>query len=335
MAHTRPLRRAHPLLALLVTALTLGTMSGCGLFSNETTGNSQPSSATLERTKVTVGTLPIVDTAAIHMAIRKGYFKNEELEIELKTLPGGAAAIPGLANGELQFAFGNYVSFFAAQTKGVLDIKLVADGYQALPGVFMIVVPRDSAIKRPQDLAGKKIAINTKNNILELTTRSTLEGVGVDMKTITFVEMPFPDMQTGLERKNADAAFMVEPFITQAERMAGVIPIVDPASNATNEIPIAGWAASARFVKDNPKTVEAFRRAIIAGQRDCVNRLEVEDLVTSYAKVDRQTASLLNTGTWPTSLVATRLQRVADLMKTYGVLTKPLDVQSMIFTPAQ
>jgi NitT/TauT family transport system substrate-binding protein len=302
--------------------------------SNANAISSQPGRwSGLERTKVTVGTLPIVDAAAIHMAIKKGHFKNEGLEVELKPLPGDAAAIPGLANGELQFAFGNYTSFFAAQAKGVLDIKLVADGYQARPGVFMIVAPRDSAVKRPQDLASKKIAINTKGNIAELTTRSSLEAVGIDMKTVTFVEMPFPDMQARLERKDVDAAFMVEPFITQAERMAGVVPLLDPASGTTNEIPIAGWAASAAFVKENPKTAEAFRRAIIKGQRDCSNRTDVEELVTSYAKVDRQTAGLLNIGTWPAPLESTRLQREADLMTTHGLLTQSLDVKSMIFIP--
>jgi NitT/TauT family transport system substrate-binding protein len=198
----------------------------------------------------------------------------------------------------------------------------------------MIVAPRDSTIKKPQDLAGKKLAINTKANITELTSRSSLEAVGVDMKTVTFVEMPFPDMQVNLERKAIDAAFMVEPFITQAERMAGVTRVVDPASGATSEIPIAGWGANAQFVKDNPKTAEAFRRAIIKGQQDCSNRADLEERVTSYAKVDKQTASLINVGTWPTTLEPIRLQRVADLMKTYNILTAPLDVKAMIFDPA-
>jgi NitT/TauT family transport system substrate-binding protein len=329
-------RRARSSLAISITVVTLGVVAGCGLLSSNNPASGQPARVTLERTKVTVGTLAIVNAAAVHMAIKKGYFKNEGLEVELTTLPGGGAdAIPGLANDQLQFAFGNYVSFFAAKAKNLLDIKLVADGYQARPGVYMIVVPPDSTIKKARDLTGKRIAINTKANIVELTARSTLETAGVDMKTVTFVEMPFPDMQTGLERKEVDAAFMAEPYITQAERLTGVVPLIDPASGPTDEIPIAGWAANATFVKENPRTVEAFRRAIIKGEQDCINRTDVEDLVTSFAMVDRQTASLMNLGTWPTTLEPTRLQRVADLMKTYGVLTKPLDVKSLIFVPTQ
>jgi NitT/TauT family transport system substrate-binding protein len=293
----------------------------------------QPSSGGLERAKVTVGTLPVVDTVPLAIAQQKGYFKEEGLEVEVKSLPGGAAAVPGLANGELQFAFGNYVSFFAAQAKGVLDTKLVADAYQATPGMFLIMRGRDSTVASPLDLAGKKIAINTKSNIVELTARSSLEAAGVDPKTVTFTEIPFPDMQAAVERKNVDAAFMVEPYITQAQRSAGMTPVLDAATGATQDVPIAGWATSAKFAQSSPKTTAAFQRAIVKGQRDASDRRLVEETVPSYAKVDKDVASLMNLGSWPTSLSAVRMQRVVDLMKKYGVLDKEINLESMIFTP--
>lgn len=336
MPPARPFHCAHRIFAISVATLMMAVTSGCGLFTNENPKNTQPVGAGLELTRVTVGALAVVNGAAIHMAIKKGHFKDEGLQIELKTLPGGGAdAIPGLKNGELHFSFGNYVSFFTAKAKGVLDIKLIADGYQAGTGVYKIVAPRDSKINNPQQLAGKKIAINTKGNIVELTARSSLEAVGVDLKTVTFVEIPFPDMQAGLARKNVDAAFMAEPYITEAERTDGVLHVLDPVRGPTSEIPIAGWAANAEFVARNPKTTAAFQRAIIKGQQACAYRPDVEELVTEYAKVDKQTASLMKIGTWPTTLEPTRLQRVADLMKTYGVLTQPFDVKSLIFKASQ
>lgn len=294
----------------------------------------QSSSGGLERSKVTVGTLPIVDTVPLAIAQQKGYFKQEGLEVEVKSLPGGAAAVPGLANGELQFAFGNYVSFFTAQAKGVLDTKLVADAYQAKQGMFLIMGGKDSDVTKPLDLAGKKIAINTKSNIVELTARSSLEAAGVDPKTVTFTEIPFPDMQAAVERKNVDAAFMVEPYITQAQRSAGMTPLLDAATGATQDVPVAAWATSTKFSQEAPKTTAAFQRAIVKGQRDAADRRLVEQTVPTYAKVDKDTASLMNLGFWPTSLSAVRMQRVLDLMKKYGVLDKELNPESMIFPTA-
>jgi len=47
--------------------------------------------------------------------------------------------------------------------------------------------------------------------------------------------------------------------------------------------------------------------------------------------MDKQTASLITVGAYPTSLKVASLQRVADLMSFYGALTRPLDVSQMIF----
>src|SRR6266545_7874588 len=156
----------HPYWTVLILAVLASVLSGCGKARN--------SSSRPEMSTVTVGTLPIVDSASLHIALRKGYFAEEGLDVQVKTLPSGAAAVPGLAGNELQFAFGNYVSFFTAQASGTLDVKLVADAYQAKPGIFMIMVRSNSPISRPLDLAGKKIAVNSRNSVIEMTARSVL-----------------------------------------------------------------------------------------------------------------------------------------------------------------
>jgi NitT/TauT family transport system substrate-binding protein len=326
MFQENPVMRRIALSCVLVFALT-----GCSVLGGSDESTQSAPSGGLEQTKVTVGTLPIVDAVTIAIAQEKGYFKQEGLEVEQKVLAGGAAAVPGLVNGELQFAFGNFVSYFNAQAKGVADLKLVADGYQATQGMFLIMKSKDSPIGKPQDLTGKKIAVNTKNNIVELTARSALEANGVDPRTVQFVEFPFPDMQSALERKQVDAAFMVEPFITQSQRAAGMTPVVDAATGATQDVPIAGWAASKKFAESAPRTVAAFQRAIVRAQQDAADRRNVEEAIPAYAKVDKDTASLMHLGTWPTTLNEVRLQRVVDLMHKYGVLDKELNVDAMIF----
>ena len=66
------------------------------------------------------------------------------------------------------------------------------------------------------------------------------------------------------------------------------------------------------------------------GQRDAADRPTVEPLLVEYAKVDKETASLVHFGEFPTTLDATRLQRVAGLMRTYGLLEKDFDVKPML-----
>jgi ABC-type nitrate/sulfonate/bicarbonate transport system substrate-binding protein len=51
-------------------------------------------------------------------------------------------------------------------------------------------VKGSSDIQEPADLEGKTIAINTLNNISQLTVTAALDSEGVDTSTLHFVEVP-------------------------------------------------------------------------------------------------------------------------------------------------
>jgi NitT/TauT family transport system substrate-binding protein len=99
-------------------------------------------------------------------------------------------------------------------------------------------------------------------------------------------------------------------------------------------IPIAAWAASAGYVRQNPEVAAAFQRAIVKGQTDTTDRSLVEQTVTSTTKVDPQVATLMRLGSWPTTLSLTRMRRVLDLMRTNGAVNTDIDLNAMIFRPA-
>ncbi|MCS7475594.1 ABC transporter substrate-binding protein [Umezawaea endophytica] len=320
----------------LLTAVVLLTASGCGLLGDADAESGAAAGPAPEKAKIKIGLLPIVDVASVHIAIKKGYFNEEGLEVEPVTVQGGAAAIPALINGDLDVTFGNWVSFFAAQAKddakSADGLKLIADGYQAKTGMFMILGKANSGFKSPRDLEGKTIALNTFNNIAELTAKATLEGNDVDLNKVTFKAMPMPDMEAAIESGVVDAGFMSEPFITRAQRNAGQIPFLYAASGPTDGIPIAGYGTTGKFAQQNPNTVAAFQRAMVKGQRDAADHATVQSLLVDYAKVDRDTATLVHFGEYPTSLDLSRLQRVSNLMRTYGLLQNDFDVKPMLVT---
>jgi NitT/TauT family transport system substrate-binding protein len=327
---------ARRIFGVVSAVAMLAVVSGCGLLggSEEKPTEAAAAPGKVEKATITVGLLNILDVASVHVAQQKGYFKEEGLDLKIEIIQGGAMAIPGLINGSLDFTFGNWVSFFGAEAKeaakSVDGLKLVSDGYQAKPEMFLILGKSDSPIKSPKDLEGKTIAINTFKNIAELTAKATLEANDVDPSKVTFKELPFPDMEAAVQNGSVDAAFMVEPFISKAQRQSGQIILLDAASGPTADIPIAGYATTGKFLKENPNTVAAFQRAMAKGQRDAADRPTVEPLLVEYAKIDKETASLVHFGEFPTTLDATRLQRVAGLMRTYGLLEKDFDVKPML-----
>lgn len=336
MLETRLVRsRRHAARALLslISLVALLASSGCGLLSGSEGEGSGKNG--LEQSKISVGVMPIVDTAAFHYALDNGYFEKEGLEVEPRTIQGGADGIPLLANGELDITWGNWVSYFQAQQKGAVDLSLLTDGYRAKKGMFLTMAAPGKGISKPEDLKGKKIAVNTTKNVVELSTLAALKPYGVTKNDVEFVELPFPDMPAALQRGDVDAATMLDPFITKSEEI-GAKQVLDVATADATEVPIAGFAASKEFTEQNPKTAQAFQRAMSRAQADvAADGSKAKQVVPSYAKVDQKTAQKIRLGTFPDKLEPKRLETIVRLMREHGLLKGDFDVEPLIYKPGK
>ncbi|MCE7010422.1 ABC transporter substrate-binding protein [Kibdelosporangium philippinense] len=319
----------------IVTAL-LASLTGCGLLGGSSDTNAGPTDK-VEKSTIRLGLLPVVDVASVHLAIQEGYFQQEGLDVKLINIQGAGAAIPNLVSDKSDFdiVFGNYLSFFNSQAKGIAQnvegLKFVADGYVAKPNTWMVLAGPNSPAKKITDLPDKKIAVTTKQSLAEVSIRSALKVNDVDADRVTFVEMPYTDMGAALAANRVDAALLAEPFITQAGKDYGAVQLFDAATGPTADLPIAGYGTTGRFARENPKTIAAFQRAFAKGQEAAgADRSKVEKLLPGYAKIDPQTAALVNLGGFPTRLDANRLQRIPDLMLEFGMLQQRIDANTMI-----
>jgi len=309
---------------LLVAALGLLAAACSG---GSDTGSSG-SSGGPEISSITIGSLPVVDAAPAYVAEKAGYFKQEGLTVKFQQAQGGAALIPSLVSGDIQVAFSNWVSLFLAKSHGI-DLTLIADGDKAKPGFSGVFVMPNSPIKTPADLAGKKIAVNTLNNVGGLVISAVLKSQGVDPKTIKFVEVGFPDMGATLQRGDVDAVWVVEPFTSAVKATLNARPIIDPFSGPTAALPVGGYAVTKQFADENPKTVAAFARALDKAVADSnADRSKVDEVVPTYIKIDAATASKVTLPIYSATPNALELQRVADLMQQFGNLSQRLDVAS-------
>src|ERR1700687_1186206 len=64
-------------------------------------------SAEAQMTKLRVSTVPIMDAAPFQIALAKGFFTEQGLDIDTTPTVGGAAGLPALAAGQVQIAFSN------------------------------------------------------------------------------------------------------------------------------------------------------------------------------------------------------------------------------------
>jgi NitT/TauT family transport system substrate-binding protein len=311
---------------VVIAALALA-ITACGGSSSEKPSSS---SSGVEKSTLTVGMLPIQDAAQLKVAIDKGYFKAEGLTVNMQMLGGGAEAVPKLQSGNLDLAVGAWVPFFQAKAGG-FPLHIVANAFETAPGTHQIIVAQNSPIQTVQDLVGKKMAVNVKHNLATLLVQGTLQPQGVKLdEDKSFVAVPFPNMQAALKNGSVDAAQCVEPFCTLAEQAIGARMIADLGTGPMADFAVGGWASTESWSKSNPKTEAAFKRAILKAQKDLADRHVLEQTLPTYTTIDAKTAAALKVGVYPTSLDAAKLQRVADTMKQYGYLDKPIDVKSLV-----
>ncbi|MET0133772.1 MAG: ABC transporter substrate-binding protein [Kibdelosporangium sp.] len=315
----------------MAAALAVTVLASCASGSGSDSANALP----VEKQRIKLGVLPVLGAVPVFIAAKSGYFAQEGLDVEFVTIQGAGAAVPAMASGELDLVFGNYVSFFSAQEKATVSVKFVADGYFAKPRTWMVLVAKDSPLRTPADIAGKRVAVTTVNSLADLTIKSVLSTRDGTVVPPTFVEMPYTDMGNALQRRTVDAALLSEPYITDVAKKFGAFPLFDAASGPTADIPISGYATSEKFASANPNTIAAFQRALSRGAEIAgSDRTKVEQAIREFASVDEQTAALVTFVGYPTRMDATRLQRVADLMTSFGILKGHIDARSMVLQSA-
>jgi NitT/TauT family transport system substrate-binding protein len=328
-------RAALSRIPLLALALALfAALSGCGLLGGSedepSSNDTAVSAGGLERTKIKISVMPTIDLAPFHLALKNNYFKQEGLDVEWSNAQSGGASVARLTSGEVDIAYSSWTPFFVAKSKGAADIKLVADASSAGPGSTMVVAMPTSSVKSVRDMQDKRVAVTAQNTISDLMIKSVLKTNGIDHTTIKWAEIPFPQTAERLKKGDVDAAFVTEPFLTGAQKSVGAVPVFDTAQGPTANMPTAGFGSTAKFVKENPKTLAAFQRVMQKATDEAKDRGKIEPLIQDFAKVDADTAKLATLLTFSSTLDASRIQRVPDLMLEFGVIPEKIDVNDMI-----
>jgi NitT/TauT family transport system substrate-binding protein len=305
----------------------LAIVAGAGCTSSAATPDGSGASGL---TRVDVGVLPIIDDAPVFIALQHGLFKAQGLAVTPVVLNSGEAATAELLSGKLQFAFSNYVTTVLAVSQGA-KLRIVADGAQTLPDTNVIMIEKGSAIRDVQDLRGRTIAVNALGNIGSLMVDSTLQTFGVPVNSVKFKAMPFPQMAAALQDHSIDAAWMAEPFITQAGEQTGAEELADTASGSMTNFPIAGYEAPQAYSQQHPSVVAAFQRAIEQAEALAATRSVVEQALPTYISgMSPKLIAAVHLDSYPTLLNQTRLQQVADAMLQAHMLKQPFSTQQLL-----
>ncbi len=164
-----------------------------------------------------IGVLPITDVVPFYIALQQGYFKDQGLTVELVSVSSAAERDQLMATQQIDGQLNDLVStvLFNAQSS---KIKIVRKARQAFSNAaeYWILTPKDSAIKSPQDLKGKEIAIS-QNSVIEYVTQRLLEKEGLTAADIKTTNVPsIPTRLQLLQQNQVAAATLPDPLASLA-----------------------------------------------------------------------------------------------------------------------
>jgi NitT/TauT family transport system substrate-binding protein len=317
--------------AVLLLALACA-FAGCGGGGDD--GSSAGAAAKPATLKV--GVIPIADVAPLYLGMQKGFFRQQSLTIKPQLAQGGAAIVPAVVSGGDQIGFSNTTSLIVASSKklplqiisqGVLGGRTPRDAWDA------VLVKGNSRIRTAKDLEGKTVAVNTLQNVGPLTINTALRNRHVDFKKVKYTEVEFPDMPAALDAGRVDAAWMVEPFVSQS-KATGARAILTPYEETAPNLTVATYFASKAYIKSNGDVVNRFvtamNRSLTYAQS---HPAEVRRVVLTYTKIPPKAASAMKLPQWRADLNRPTIQRTAQLAKDYGFVKSVPNLNDLIRTP--
>lgn len=259
-----------------------------------TTTTVAPTTTSAELVEITVGSIPISLLAPLVYAENEGLFAAEGLTVTLETgAASGAANLTQVLAGDFEIGLSDVPSVMLALQAG-LPVQGIAPtnggGSTAEETYSAVGVPPDSAIAAPADLAGATIATNALNNVSDITIKAALESMGVDSSTVTFVEIPLPEIPAAILEGRVDAGLLLEPFLGLALSQ-GAQPVL---FNYVETVPvgtIAVYFVTQDYAAENPEVIAGFQRAMAEATAYMAdNPDEVRALVPTFTPIPEEAA---------------------------------------------
>jgi NitT/TauT family transport system substrate-binding protein len=204
--------------------------------------------------------------AYFYVALEKGYYKAEGLDVKILRGQGSADAIKKVAAGTAQIGFADAGSLVLARANDAIPVKLVSIVYASPPHAIFALA--DSGIKSPKDLEGRTIA-DSAFSAMPVIFNAYAQAAGIDRTKVKWISAESSSLPSLLSAGRVDAIgqFTVgEPLLAAAAAPKGLVRLAykDPGLDYYGN----GIVATEETIAGNPGMVKGFVRATLKGMRD-------------------------------------------------------------------
>jgi len=245
--------------------------------------------AALPRSLAVAAELPLVRIAhgafnekvlALWIAREQGFFRKQGVNVEIITIRTGGQTVAALASGDVQMAYTIPGSVLSGAVGGI-DVAFFG-GIVNRPDGDFVVAP---GIRRPEDLKGKKVGVQSIGGGVWSLSMLALEHMGLEPTRDKITILVLGDqavLTQAMAAGRIDAAYLGYTFSALLKEKG--FPVLLDIGKAP--IPYQGLALAARrsYLKQNPQVADAVLRGVIEAIAFIQNPAHKDVVVRSLAK---------------------------------------------------
>lgn len=268
--------KLNKLLSLgLISTLMLGTLSGC-------TNKKENANSDNKKVTMVLDWTPNTNHTGLYVALEKGYFKEEGLDVDIvQPSDGGATTLVATGKADFGISYQEEVTF-AKTSEDPLPIKAIATIIQHNTSGF--ASPKDKNITSPKDFVGKTYGgwgSPSEDAILDVV----MQKYGAKFKDLKVVNVGDDDFFTAV-KNNIDFMWIFEAWTGIEAKLQGMdlnyMPLKDLDKRLDYYTPVI--ISNEKLLNENPELAKKFLKATSKGYEYAIeNPIEAANILVKYA----------------------------------------------------
>lgn len=257
-------------------------------------------------------------------------FKAHNATVEWSEFQSGPPLLESLAANRVDISLLGDGAALQGQSAGLpfVNVGLISNGAR----LNSILVPANSAVRRVEDLKGKRIAL-AKGTTSHVYLLKVLAKYGLTEQDLEIVNLQFTDALPAFTTGKVDAWVAIDPFTTQLTRQKTAVIVAGPEQGILAPVALI---ARTDFAKEHPELVTEFLRVYkeaIVWQNEHPD--EVAQMFSDQKKIPvdilKEVFSNQSAELTPITQDAIATQQAsAEILEASGFLKKPIQYEKYV-----
>lgn len=280
--------------------------------------------------------------APLYVAIEKGYFKDENIDLTLVTGFGADKTMTAVISGEADIGFMGSEASVYMYSEGASDYVVNFAQLTQRAGNFL-VARQDNEHFQWADLKGKTVLGGRKGGMPEMVFEYILKENGIDPeKDLTIIQnIDFGSTAPAFADGRGDFTIEFEPGATSLES-EGKGHVIASLGKDSGYVPYSAFSAKKSYLKENPDVIQRFTNALQKGMDYVRSHSPSETASVIKPQFPETTLEMITTivtryyeqDTWKSNLIfeESSFDLLQDILESAGELEKRAPYKDLITT---